>query len=200
MHRLFVAIRPPEHIRDLLIDAMDDSPELRWVGDDNLHLTLRFIGEVERPLAKDIGAALDRIRAAPFELRIAGLGMFERRNGGALWAGVEPRGRSRRSPRRSSAPAVRRPGSRAPRLSPPRDARSLKAATRARGARLRRAPPKPRLATVQGGSLRPVRKPPVRHGAHYEEVASYPLLSLTRFAIRKHLRHRKHCLSGGGWP
>jgi RNA 2',3'-cyclic 3'-phosphodiesterase len=92
MHRLFVAIRPPEHIRDLLIDAMDDSPELGWVGDDNLHLTLRFIGEVERPLANDIGVALDRIRAAPFELRIAGLGMFERRNGGALWAGVEPRG------------------------------------------------------------------------------------------------------------
>ena len=30
MHRLFVAIRPPEHIRDLLIDAMDDSPELGW--------------------------------------------------------------------------------------------------------------------------------------------------------------------------
>ena len=27
MHRLFVAIRPPEDIRDLLIDAMDDSPD-----------------------------------------------------------------------------------------------------------------------------------------------------------------------------
>ena len=34
MHRLFVAIRPPEEIRDALIDAMDDSPEMRWVGDD----------------------------------------------------------------------------------------------------------------------------------------------------------------------
>ena len=30
MHRLFVAIRPPEDIRDLLIDAMDDSAEFRW--------------------------------------------------------------------------------------------------------------------------------------------------------------------------
>jgi len=91
MHRLFVAIRPPEPIRDLLIDAMDDSPELGWVKDDNLHLTLRFIGEVERPLGDDVAAALARIRAAPFALAIAGIGRFDRRNGGAVWAAVEPR-------------------------------------------------------------------------------------------------------------
>ncbi len=91
MHRLFVAIRPPEPVRDLLIDAMDDSPELRWVSDDNLHLTLRFIGDVERPLADDIAAALGRIRCEPFDLRIAGIGAFELRHGGAVWAGVQPR-------------------------------------------------------------------------------------------------------------
>ncbi|MEO7364863.1 MAG: RNA 2',3'-cyclic phosphodiesterase [Sphingomicrobium sp.] len=91
MHRLFVAIRPPEAIRDLLIDAMADSPELRWVGDEQLHLTLRFIGEVERPLADDIALALSGLRSAPFELGISGVGLFERRSGGALWAGVQPR-------------------------------------------------------------------------------------------------------------
>jgi 2'-5' RNA ligase len=41
---------------------MDDSPELRWISNDNLHLTLRFIGEVERPVAEDIAAALASIR------------------------------------------------------------------------------------------------------------------------------------------
>ena len=91
MHRLFVAIRPPEDIRDLLIDAMDDGPELGWVGDDNLHLTLRFIGEVERPLADDIALALSRIRFDRFALAVAGTGMFERRSGGALWAAVHPK-------------------------------------------------------------------------------------------------------------
>jgi 2'-5' RNA ligase len=91
MHRLFVAIRPPESIRDLLIDIMDDSPQLRWVGDEQLHLTLRFIGEVERPLANDVADSLSRIRIPQFQLRICGLGRFEQRNGGALWAGVEPR-------------------------------------------------------------------------------------------------------------
>ena len=91
MHRLFVAIRPPEPIRDLLIDAMDDSADFRWQDEDQLHLTLRFIGEVERPLAEDLAAALAQIRAPPFDLLIAGVGRFEQRTGGALWAGVEPR-------------------------------------------------------------------------------------------------------------
>ena len=91
MHRLFVAIRPPEAIRDRLIDAMEDSPELRWVGDEQLHLTLRFIGEVERPLADDIALALTRIRSDRFELRVTGVGIFERRSGGTLWAGIEPK-------------------------------------------------------------------------------------------------------------
>lgn len=91
MHRLFVAIRPPEAIRDLLIDAMDDSPELRWVGDDNLHLTLRFIGEVERPQAEDVAATLGSVRFPAFSLQLAGVGHFAHRNGGALWAAVSPR-------------------------------------------------------------------------------------------------------------
>lgn len=91
MHRLFVAIRPPEHIRDLLIDAMDDSPDFRWQDDEQLHLTLRFIGEVERPIAEDLANALSRVRAERFSIRIKGVGRFEQRNGGALWAGVEPK-------------------------------------------------------------------------------------------------------------
>lgn len=91
MHRLFVAIRPPEHIRDLLIDAMDEGPEFRWQDGQQLHLTLRFIGEVERPVASDLADALSRIRAEPFNLRIAGVGRFEQRNSGALWTGIQPK-------------------------------------------------------------------------------------------------------------
>ena len=91
MHRLFVAIRPPEPIRDLLIDAMDDSADFRWQDDDQLHLTLRFVGEVDRPLAEDLALALTRVTTDPFTLRIAGTGRFEQRNSGALWAGVEPK-------------------------------------------------------------------------------------------------------------
>jgi 2'-5' RNA ligase len=91
MHRLFVAIRPPEAIRDLLIDVMDDSPDFRWQDEEQLHLTLRFVGEVERPIAEDLAAALGAIRAQPFDARISGVGRFEQRSGGTLWAGVEPK-------------------------------------------------------------------------------------------------------------
>jgi 2'-5' RNA ligase len=91
MHRLFVAIRPPEAIRDLLIDAMDDSADFRWQDEEQLHLTLRFIGEVERPVADDLADALGRVRAPRMQLRVAGLGRFEQRNSGALWAAVDPK-------------------------------------------------------------------------------------------------------------
>lgn len=91
MHRLFVAIRPPEAIIDLLVDAMDDSADFRWQDEAQLHLTLRFIGEVERPLAEDIAAALGTLHSPRFSLRIAGTGRFDQGRSGALWAGIEPK-------------------------------------------------------------------------------------------------------------
>src|ERR1044071_6722729 len=91
MHRLFVAIRPPEHIRDLLIDAMDDSADFRWQDDEQLHITLRFVGEVDRPVAEALASGLSRIRTEAFSIRVNGVGRFEQRSSGALRAGVEPK-------------------------------------------------------------------------------------------------------------
>lgn len=177
MHRLFVAIRPPEAIRDRLIDAMDDSPELGWVKEDNLHLTLRFIGEVERPLADDIAAALGGIRAAPFALRLAGIGRFDRRNGGALWAGVAPK-----EPVAALAAKVERacvtcgvaPERRAfhPHITIARYNRrsaDFAEALLARNRALASDPFEVSEFTLYESHLS-------RHGAHYEPVAPYPLV------------------------
>ena len=90
MHRLFVALRPPAEIRDLLIDAME-GVDLRWQDEDQLHLTLRFAGEVERPLANDLAAAMAGIAFPPFELAISGVGRFDHGRRGALWAGIAPK-------------------------------------------------------------------------------------------------------------
>jgi len=90
-HRLFIAIRPPEPVRDRLLDAMEGLEAARWVDEDNLHLTLRFIGEVERPVAEDLAAELERIRFDAFDIALDGVGRFDRRRGGALWAGVTPK-------------------------------------------------------------------------------------------------------------
>ncbi len=91
MHRLFVALRPPLFVREALLDLMEGVPDMRWQSDGQLHLTLRFIGEVERPAAEDIAAALKHIRSERFTLALDGVGKFEKRRHGALWAGVQPR-------------------------------------------------------------------------------------------------------------
>ena len=91
MHRLFVAIRPPESVLDLLIDTMEGLPALRWQDEDQLHLTLRFIGEVDRPLGEDLAAALTALHVEGFTIRISGVGRFDHQRRGALWAGIEPR-------------------------------------------------------------------------------------------------------------
>jgi len=64
MHRLFVAIRPPDRIRDLLLGAMGGISGARWQQDEQLHLTLRFLGEVDRHQARDVHAALGRVLRA----------------------------------------------------------------------------------------------------------------------------------------
>ena len=176
MHRLFVAIRPPEHIRDLLIDAMDDSADFRWQDEEQLHLTLRFVGEVERPVADDLALVLGRVRAPSFELRIAGVGRFEQRNSGALWAGVEPK-----EPVAALAAKVERV-CQSVGLEPERRAYHPHVTlARWKGRRTREV--KDYLERTAGLSSDPF---PVdkfilfesrlsRHGAHYEPVATYPL-------------------------
>lgn len=92
MIRLFVAIRPPAVIREQLLDLMDGIRGARWLDEDQLHLTLRFIGEVDRHGAQDVDAALASVHFPVFDLALAGLGVFDRRGIPAtLWAGVAPR-------------------------------------------------------------------------------------------------------------
>jgi RNA 2',3'-cyclic 3'-phosphodiesterase len=92
MHRLFVGLRPPPAIRAALLGAMGGVPGARWQADDQLHITLRFIGEVDRPMAEDVALALGSVHAPPLEIAIAGTGQFDRRGRPqALWAGVQPR-------------------------------------------------------------------------------------------------------------
>jgi 2'-5' RNA ligase len=91
MHRLFVAIRPPEPVRAPLIDLMEGVAGARWQSEDQLHLTLRFIGEVDARLADDIDTALQSVHHPRFDLALSGLGVFDRRGQAtALWAGVTP--------------------------------------------------------------------------------------------------------------
>jgi 2'-5' RNA ligase len=92
MHRLFVALRPPGAIRDAVTALQEGVPGARWQDDDQLHLTLRFVGAVERPVAEDVAAALAAVVAPAPTIRLAGVGRFDgSRGGAALWVGAAPR-------------------------------------------------------------------------------------------------------------
>lgn len=86
MPRLFVALRPPAAVRRLLVTTMAGVPGARWQDDGQLHLTLFFVGEVDRHRAADVVAALGRVGGAAPTVRVAGVGSFEN----ALWAGLTP--------------------------------------------------------------------------------------------------------------
>ncbi len=91
MIRLFTAIELPDDIRRRLAAMAGGVPSARWVAEENLHLTLRFIGEVPEQRLDDITTALASVSGAPFSITLSGVGHFEsRRRVRILWAGVAP--------------------------------------------------------------------------------------------------------------
>lgn len=88
MIRLFVGLALPEEHRRQLSLMSHGIEGARWVAPENLHITLRFIGEVDEDVAEELAQALDGVRAEPFALSIEGLGTFGHPPH-AVWAGVE---------------------------------------------------------------------------------------------------------------
>ncbi len=86
--RLFLAIPIPEPAAERLLALETDVPGASWRAAEQLHLTLRFIGEVNEAIARDIDTEVGRILAAPFEIALEGAGSFGGREPSALWAGV----------------------------------------------------------------------------------------------------------------
>ncbi len=90
MPRLFAAVELPEEARDELAALEAPLQGARWMEHDELHLTLRFAGDVDNARAREFADALASIARDVFEIRIAGLGAFGGNDPRALWAGVEP--------------------------------------------------------------------------------------------------------------
>ncbi|OQX19428.1 MAG: 2'-5' RNA ligase [Desulfobulbaceae bacterium A2] len=90
MPRLFVAIDLPEEVRRELAGMCCGLPGARWLPPEQLHLTLRFIGEVDSETQARIIGALAEVVAAPLTLRLRGVGFFPPRGlPRVLWVGVE---------------------------------------------------------------------------------------------------------------
>ncbi|MEA3332223.1 MAG: RNA 2',3'-cyclic phosphodiesterase [Pseudomonadota bacterium] len=88
--RLFIAIDLPKKIKDELALISFGLPQARWVQPEQLHLTLRFIGEVDGALFQELKSALALVSGSSFPLLLQGLGCFPpRRDPRVLWVGIE---------------------------------------------------------------------------------------------------------------
>ena len=88
--RLFVAISLPPTLRQTIALSGGGIEGARWIPEHNLHLTLRFLGEVHGKHAA-IHDALAKVRAPSFELSLKGAGVFPPRGQPkVLWLGVAP--------------------------------------------------------------------------------------------------------------
>lgn len=93
MIRLFIALEIAPDIRKKLSTLGRTVPGSRPVPEDQIHLTLRFIGDVEANLFQDVKERLHELESSPLTLRIQGTGHFPPRgNPRVIWAGVKPAG------------------------------------------------------------------------------------------------------------
>lgn len=92
--RLFVALEIPTAVRDdlaaLLKKLRELSSQPRWVRPENLHVTLKFIGEVAPEKLEAIRSALASVRSdSPVTLEFRGLGFFpNEKRPRVFWAGM----------------------------------------------------------------------------------------------------------------
>jgi 2'-5' RNA ligase len=91
--RAFVAVGIPDLQRERLAPYLAAcaalAPDFRWVAPDSLHLTLRFLGAVDRRRLDRLGSRLRGFTLEPFTIAFGGAGSFGR--GGAvrvLWLGL----------------------------------------------------------------------------------------------------------------
>lgn len=85
MPRLFVAVDFPQYVVDLLA-GLPHTLDGRWSTPEQMHLTVRFIGDVPQHRISTIDAYLQKVRTNEFHLRLKGLDHFNERT---LWAAVD---------------------------------------------------------------------------------------------------------------
>ena len=91
MPRLFVALDLPQAVKRELTGICSGLPDARWVKEGQVHLTLRFIGEVEEKVLQEIKERFSEIKSPALSIRLAGVGCFSSRSlPRVVWAGLEP--------------------------------------------------------------------------------------------------------------
>jgi 2'-5' RNA ligase len=94
--RTFIAIDFPEPVRDALAQAAAhlkySGADVKWIGKENIHLTLKFLGEVDDKKLEAIKTTLDSIASQTkvFEATVKDLGAFPKIEfPRVIWAGID---------------------------------------------------------------------------------------------------------------
>jgi RNA 2',3'-cyclic 3'-phosphodiesterase len=93
--RLFIAIEISPDVRAALAALLKDfsaiAPQVKWVRAENMHITLKFLGETDSSKLTALQAALSAIRSSqPVTLDFRGLGFFpNEKRAKVFWAGLE---------------------------------------------------------------------------------------------------------------
>ena len=90
MPRLFTALEIPADVGSRSATLRGGLPGARWIDPENYHITLRFIGDIDDALAREIAYLLDQVKRRGFELRIDGLSSFGGRKPRAVIAPIPP--------------------------------------------------------------------------------------------------------------
>jgi 2'-5' RNA ligase len=95
--RVFVAVTPPPEVQRTALDVAGDATRdlgdgIRWAKPENVHLTLKFLGEIHDEALESICGALKQACSAhaPFDARLRGVGAFPSpRRARIIWAGMD---------------------------------------------------------------------------------------------------------------
>jgi 2'-5' RNA ligase len=87
--RLFIAIGVPEPVRAEMVRLQRDAEGIAWAPTENLHLTLRFLGDVTAEQKSRLEERLERVQVEPFILPTEGVGAFPLKGPpSVVWCGV----------------------------------------------------------------------------------------------------------------
>lgn len=88
MPRLFTAIEVPAEVGLALSMLRGGLSGARWIDPENYHITLRFVGDVDEVLAREVMYALGQVRRRGFDLALDGLDQFGGHKPRSLFAAV----------------------------------------------------------------------------------------------------------------
>lgn len=89
MPRLFTAIEIPRDVAMSLSFLRGGISGARWIDPENYHVTLRFVGDVDDAIGRDIAQMLGQVRRSAFDLTLDGLDQFGGRKPRAVFAAVK---------------------------------------------------------------------------------------------------------------